>query len=465
MTRGLRIPFFSPLPPEESGIADYALEVIEELARDHHVEVFTRHPDRARSRLPGDVRPRAYDEYDPGSGADIPVYQLGNHAGFHGEILRIALQQPGLVVLHELVLHDLVREEALRRGGLSAYREELRYALGTTGESLARRVSDDGERLPSHPWPLFERVVDRSRATVVHGRAACARLRASRPAAPVTVVPHLVRPPNPSHDTGVELRRSLGIPTDALVLGAFGVVADSKRLDQALSAFDTIVRESHHAHFLLVGEGGERWLQASSPPPAAAGKVHALGRVREEELTAAMATTDIAFNLRHPTGWETSGTCLRLLALGRPVLVTNAGWFAEIPDDCCVKIDADAYEQRTLVALVRTLAKGPELRRRIGHNARHWALHDHAPERVVAGYEQALELAAAAPVPPVRPSPPLAPWSHDDVLTELVAQTTRALGDLGITEEDDTFLFGLAQTIAGLAGAEGRGDASGGKRR
>jgi glycosyltransferase involved in cell wall biosynthesis len=450
-----RIAFFSPLPPEPSGIADYSAGLLAELAEHCDLSVYTRDPARARRQLPPALAVHAYDEYQPGNSSSLPVYQIGNHDLFHGAIYERALEQPGLVVLHELVLHDLVRDHAMRRAGPAAYREELRYALGATGEALGRRVERNGERLAPHLWPLFERLVDRSRGALVHSLAARSRLLASRPLADVTVTPHYALDLAPQPEAVLGYRQRMGIAADSLVLGSFGIAAESKRLELVVRVFRDLVPPGREKTLLLLGSGAEevrrQALQAGIEP----NELRTPGRVPEEELRLGMAATDVAFNLRHPNGWETSGSCLRLLALGRAVVVTDEGWFSEIPADCCAHVAADADEEQMLTGLVAELANAPDLRRSMGRNAREWALEQHSPRRAVDGYLAAIERAldAAAPDPP---TPPLAAWPREDVVTELIAELTAAAGDLGIREDDHPLLAELAQTVAALTGDDPR---------
>ena len=48
------------------------------------------------------------------------------------------------------------------------------------------------------------------------------------------------------------------------------------------------------------------------------------------------------------------------------------------------------------------------------------------------------------------PPPPLAPYSRDDVDTELLAEIAAALGDLGVTEADEEILSAVAHRVAEL---------------
>ena len=57
----------------------------------------------------------------------------------------------------------------------------------------------------------------------------------------------------------------------------------------------------------------------------------------EERLWSLMAACDVLVNLRSPTMGETSGAVIRGLSLGKPMLVSDVGWFAELPDDVALQ--------------------------------------------------------------------------------------------------------------------------------
>ena len=110
----------------------------------------------------------------------------------------------------------------------------------------------------------------------------------------------------------------------------------------------------------------------------------------------------MTINLRYPSAGETSGTLIRLLGLGKAVVVSNTGAFAEIPDDCCAKIDLDATEEELLFAVLRALATDPELRRRMGENARRHIATHHSLEGSARAYADFVRATVAARPEPFR---------------------------------------------------------------
>ncbi len=106
----MRVAFLSPLPPQSSGIADYSAELLPFLARHCDVEVFTDRPDDSRGLIPRDLPLRGIDGFlARANDFDVALYQLGNNADFHGSIYDVVLRHPGVVVLHEYMLHHLIQ--------------------------------------------------------------------------------------------------------------------------------------------------------------------------------------------------------------------------------------------------------------------------------------------------------------------------------------------------------------------
>ena len=414
------VDWLSPLPPAASGIADYSGELLAAMPPERDLRVFGE---------AGGVWPfpaAAFAGYRPDG--RLPVYHIGNHRRFHGEIYDLALQHPGVVVLHEYRIRDLVRQRARARGGAQAWSEELRYALGETGQALARGECAGGFFAP----PLFERLVDRSRGVIVHSEHARRRVLASRPTTRVWTVPHHFSPPVRS-SIAVD-RAGLGLPevgSETLLIGIFGDVSYLKKVRQAVDAFTALRARVPRARLVIAGTHAHAdpdLARLLADPPSG---VHVTGRVPLDRLLALMAAVDVGINLRRDTAGETSGTCIRLLGLGRPTIVTDAGWFSEIPDDACLKVPDDACEAATLRAFLYALAERPDLRAAAGRNAARWIAARHSLDRSLAAYETAFTAAASTPctVPPT--APPLAPCPPEHIDARLAGAVGAAIVDLG----------------------------------
>lgn len=450
----LRVAYLSPLPPQRSGIADYSAELLPHLLR--HLDVDLVAPDGSASspELAG-LRRVPLAALGPGLASGryaTALYQMGNHRDSHGWIYRALLDHPGVMVLHDAVLHHLLRDLYLGQGDPASFAEELRYACGRSGAAAGERLLASG--VPPDPWgfPLFERAVDRSRAVLVLSEFVRQRVLLSRPLARVSVVrQHLSRVDGAGHrpPSRAAARAALGLGEAELVVASFGLVTPAKRPGVVLRAFARLRERRPQARLLLVGEVSPHFDFAAVFAPELRAGVTVTGRLEMPEFLRAMAACDVAVNLRYPTAGETSATLVRLLGLGKPVIVSRIGAFLEFPDACCPKVDLDASEEDLLLAYLETLLLDEPLRRQMGEIARHHVTLHHRIEDAAETYADVVRATVEQGWTAFDSAPPLARPAPDDVLSDLVQDLTTAAVDLGLRETDDDLLRALAETVAG----------------
>ena len=255
----------------------------------------------------------------------------------------------------------------------------------------------------------------------------------------------LLEPPTVEEQRALKVR--FGLEPDAFVVASFGFVTPHKRLEVALPAFARL-RESHpRAEFVIVGECSPHYDFAAALERFGAGGVRVVGRTSEADFDDWMRACDVAVNLRHPTGGETSASFIRLLAFGRPTIVNQVGAFAEVPEGACLHLPLDGFEEATLVAFLRALAERPRLASAIGAQARAHALAFHGASAAAEACGGLLEEAAAAAPPSDVAVPPLAPYPASDPWPALLAVIGGELADLGLGESDETILAALAERL------------------
>jgi hypothetical protein len=81
------------------------------------------------------------------------------------------------------------------------------------------------------------------------------------------------------------------------------------------------------------------------------------------------------------------------MSLGKPLVVSDVGWFSELPDDVAVKVPVDAGEVETLEAALELLLTRDDVRTTMGAAAAGLARREHDLERVADLYAAALEQA------------------------------------------------------------------------
>jgi glycosyltransferase involved in cell wall biosynthesis len=95
---------------------------------------------------------------------------------------------------------------------------------------------------------------------------------------------------------------------------------------------------------------------------------------------------DIFVALRHPSAGETSGSVVKMMGAGRPVMVSDQYAFREFPDDCCVKITTGEREEEELEERLIHYIENPEERLRMGELSRQYILLNHDIQRSARSY-------------------------------------------------------------------------------
>ena len=363
----MRVAYYSPLPPDRSGIADYSAHLLPALAE--RLDVLVAH--RGRFRRP----PRA----------DLALYHVGNDPAAHGWIVDALRRRPGVVVLHEFVLHHLVSGITLARGDAQGYLDALEREAGLVGRLLGHavieaRIDPLWETRPQD-FPLAGEVLGLATGLIVHSRHVEERVRAAGYRGPVWRIPMAAwRAP------GVQPATVEGEP----LVGCFGHINESKRVPQLLAAFERLRERHPAARLLLVGSVSER-APAFDIPEGVLREEY----VPEERLWALMLAADVHVCLRWPTMGETSAVAVRALSAGRPLIVSDVGWFSELLDDVALKVGVGPEEVDELAAALESLAADPERRAAMGRAAFGLGEGEHRLESVADLYAAALREAAA----------------------------------------------------------------------
>lgn len=450
----MRIAYFSPLPPAQSGIADYSAELLPHLAEYADITLFF-DPRRPPAPWLAEAFPTDEIEHFPDRRQefDVALYHMGNAGRYHEAIWRTLQAYPGVIVAHDTVFYHFFQELTRIRDGLAGFQAILQE---TYGARAAQRVMDhfnDGIVNPV-TFPLVERVLDGALGTIVHSRYAARQVAERCPDVPVAVVPHHLSLPAPfdklrtqPFDGAVDreaIRRELGL-AGHFVVGTFGFLTPWKRIPVALRGFARF-RENHpEAIYCLVGEVrldralDELVHEARLPRET----VRVTGRVLLDEFLNYMAAADVAINLRYPTAGETSGTLIRLLGLGVPTIVSHSGSFAELPDDVCAKLPVDGFEEDVLVTILRALADDEDLRRAMAANAHDYVREHHTLKGSAEAYVTFMERIVAGEAESARSA-------GDSPLTEAWSEIGRTLAGWGVTEHDDALLEPIAQALAQL---------------
>ncbi|HET9223421.1 MAG TPA: glycosyltransferase family 4 protein [Roseiflexaceae bacterium] len=489
-----RIAYLSPLNPAPSGISDYSEELLPYLAqyaeltlyvdaglKPNNAQLLRHMAVRPISRLERDQRRRPYDAI---------LYHIGN-SPVHAGIWRMMQRVPGVVVLHEFVLHHfMLNYAATALRDVEVYRAEAARRYGAEGERVANLMLHGRFTEAAFDLPFCEPVLGAAEGLIAHSRYVLDRVTALRPELPAAHVPMGV--PLPPPIGRAEAREHRGLPVDAPILASFGHINPYKRLEAVFRALHDL-RESYPGlRYLLVGSVSPNYDVRAAVARAGLGQVVTItGYVDRAAFEEYVAAADICVNLRHPTAGETSASLLRLLGAGRPTLVTASGSFAELPVGVAAQVDPDAGEGELIAAYCRLLLERPDLAAALGQSARAYVAREHTLEGAAAGYMRFLATHYGWGEPQKIREQPL--WGLTDdrrpttknreprttesqvtsaengtrhatrdtrhttslsMLNSQFAPVAQALAELGATESDAPLLEGTARAAAELFGAE-----------
>ncbi|MEA2574413.1 MAG: hypothetical protein QOH93_1711 [Chloroflexia bacterium] len=484
----MKLAFFSPLNPIQSGISDYSEELLLALdgarldGKPLDIDLFidkgykpsnreiTRRFDVRQGRAFGHVAD-AYDSI---------VYQMGNSAA-HAYIYDALLKYPGVVVMHEFVLHHLRVWMTLNGGRRKEYLAMMERQYGADGLDAARRVLLGQYPEALFNYPLSDEVIRAARGIIVHSRYMEGLVKGVRHDAPVAVVPMGV--PLPPHIPRDEARARLGLDPELFMVTSVGHLNPYKRVSATLRAFKALLMEVPNSAYLLIGSRSPNYDPNRQIEMLDLGeRVRSTGYVSPQDFPYYLAASDVCLNLRYPTAGETSASLLRIMGAGVPVLVSRTGSFEELPDDAAGKVDVGDFEEELLLEYLLLLARRPDLREAMSVAARGYVAEHHTLEAAATGYlrflvgrsrkahvEPEIKLSpnatAAVHVPSPsgttarveigqtvspRPSGPARKLPDNDT----VAVVAEAAAQLGIEESDTWLLEEIAASIEGLVPGE-----------
>jgi glycosyltransferase involved in cell wall biosynthesis len=338
----MRIAWFSPLPPQPSGISEYSLGIVRSLVNYCDLDLWT------EGEVHRDILPvRSVYRYDLMPMADVlsklkeynaVVYNMGNNHLYHSHMYEILDSFPGIVILHDYVMHHFFlgyyRE---RKKSMESYFNLIRAYYGIEGErevveslKKGKGVHEDDRVLS---YPLCEPIILRSLGLVVHTEFARSRIE------PFALCPtSLIRHPLLSLEVKEE---DFYFEKEKFYIFIGGEITPNKLVDRIITAFARYPRLSElksRIRILVVGPDRTGRLESLIKEHRLEDIFIYLGHREEHLFNFYISNANMCINLRYPTMGESSGVLIRCLQFGKPTIVTRVGFYDEIPDEAVIKI-------------------------------------------------------------------------------------------------------------------------------
>jgi glycosyltransferase involved in cell wall biosynthesis len=369
----VRLNWFSPLPPAKTGIADYSFGILAELSSRADVTLWTDRPG-ADPRLEKYAKVRHYQpnriDWVELNRAELSFYNIGNNHLHHAAIWQVSRQSPGIVILHDVRLHDFF--ESLYRGQWrdeAGYLAQIEKHYGEEGLSIATEfvTARHGDYdFMAQRFSMTGAVLENAVGAVVHTQDAFNELQRSN-RCPVFYAPLPSAPISPG------LKSDLRAQPYRLII--FGHIGRNRRLDSVLEALAQLPENPFTLD--IYGEIDD--------PKALRQRINALnlkdtvkvhGYAPLEDLDRALSTAHVAINLRYPTMGEASASQLRIWEHALPSLVTRVGWYASLSADAVAHVRPD-NEVADICTHLETFIQDPERFARMGQHGRRLVQTEH----------------------------------------------------------------------------------------
>jgi glycosyltransferase involved in cell wall biosynthesis len=372
----MRIAWFTPLSAA-SAIGEFSCHVTKTLSDVAEVEIWTSdEPPYHDTHFPVIRYLDDTDNLATLSMSDAVVYNMGDYLPFHGHMHAVAQRVPGVVILHDRVLHHLYAGLWLNapEPARETYVERMRAYYGDAGAEIAR-ASLEGERCPVWEsdeevlrYPLYEEGIRKAHGVVTHSESQAADVRA-RWLGPVRALRLPCYSDILSRVNGMRPRDPDG-PVQLLSVGHLNPNKQVHRVVEMLAADPELAAR---VHYTVVGpdDGFKTYvndLRRLIARHADQVSVELLGWRPEVELDRLMAQADVFVNLRHPVMEGSSASLMRQLAYGRPILCFESGFFAELPEGTVERVPTGDFQAAD--EALRQLIGNPDRRRALGERAR-----------------------------------------------------------------------------------------------
>jgi glycosyltransferase involved in cell wall biosynthesis len=362
---------------------------------------------------------------------DLIVLNIGDNYNLHAGIMAFIDRSVCVGIFHDFYIYNLFQQWIVQNDfSQDIYEQEVLLTYGESSLSLARaawrneaQLQDVADSLPMTEW-----IANRCGAALAHSRFYLDRLEAAC-AGPVNVAPL----PFDSRDVPLLFHRN----RNEVVLLTVGVMNPNKCVAEVIKAIcaTPLLRERCRYRLAGIVSDSDRMYLTKIASMGGFTKLDFLGEIDDAPLTKELANSDVILCLRKPVLEGASASAIEAMKSGRPVVVADAGFYRDLPDELVFKIPP-SVEQSALTEVLERLVESEELRVDTGRKARAWACDTFTTERYAATLEAlASDFVRAKPV------------------LSLTRRVGHELATLGV-RADDPSLASISEKMRHLFGTE-----------
>jgi len=326
--------YVSPFWPMRSGISEYSEHLVRGLQQFFDVTLLTDNYTLENTELKKSFNVIKYCDTQTYDVFEHIIYNFGNNPDFHSYMYEMIQNYPGYIILHDFVLYYLTIGYYENRN--QAFHKIYEIAKIEPVQMVKDRLKNNPDPELLHhknlaaQLPLNKEILTLSKGILVHSNYTKKQVQCIVPDKLVLKI-HLVQPLiEMSTDTNF-LNKMFGIKQGEYIIGSLGYIAETKQNRLACMAVEQY-NQTHEEkiHYVMIGEGDyvDNFIGQY---------IHKTGFINNDAFYAAIQSCDLILNLRYPYNGESSATLLQCMALGKPCIVTDIGWFGELPNETVVK--------------------------------------------------------------------------------------------------------------------------------
>jgi len=331
--------YASPLWPKKSGISEYSEILVQSLKDFFNITLLIDNYRISNKSFEEDFEIVKYEKGDVYKDYDAILYNIGNSPDYHSYMYDAMRENPGYIILHDFVLYFLTtgyyrdKRQSLRK----IYEMEGIKGLNIVKDSIKNSPFKDLIRLKdiADKLPLNKEILEMAKGIFVHSDYTKKLIQNTLALTDVYKI-NFVKMPIKKSDYSFDFAfKKYGIPKDAFVIGAIGFIAPTKQNEltcKAIKIYNDMHKEK--IYYFMIGDG-------NCADPYLKQYIIKTGFLENSEYEVAISRCNLVFNLRYPTNGETSATLIQCMSVEIPCVVTDIGWFHEVPDDCVGKLPSD----------------------------------------------------------------------------------------------------------------------------
>jgi glycosyltransferase involved in cell wall biosynthesis len=390
-----RLAYISPLPPQQSGIADYSAELLLELRKHYDIHLIMPESVPIAPDVEAGCTRNTVAWFDAHAAQfERIIYHIGN-SDVHQFMFPLLARHPGIVVLHDFYLSNVIDNMENYAGATLALPMAILRSHGYTG---LMDFHLHGRNSAIWKYPANKEILNRASGVIVHSNFSLElgeRWYGPGSTAHWQVLPLLRGAPPQDVLDRQAARALLGISDDEVLICSFGMLGSSKLNHRLVAAFNALPQGAA-VRCRLVFVGGDdpsAYGKALKDTIATSGRqndVFITGFVDAMHYRTWLQAADIAVQLRTTTRGETSASVLDCMLYSAATIVNAHGANATLPE-YGVCLLPDEFTDAQLYQALAGLIDNPAARHVLGERGHAHVVQHHHPTHVGLAYVQAIE--------------------------------------------------------------------------